>query len=120
MSTFYSEGELLKVKRMREEGYTFKEIARELPGRTHRALSTLLRRQADYQERFREIGLVNKEINSRALAEQRWERESVRRQEIPECVAIDRDRRANEPRTLTMELFGDPPPSRSALGRPCQ
>jgi hypothetical protein len=34
---------------------------------------------------------------------------------IPEQIWDERDRRANEPRTLTMLLCGDPEPSRSAL-----
>lgn len=37
----------------------------------------------------------------------------------PNFVLDERDRRNNEPRTVTMDFFGDPAPSRSALGRFC-
>ena len=41
----------------------------------------------------------------------------VKKPPIPEQILDDRDRRANEPRTLSQEMFGDPPFSQSALGR---
>lgn len=41
----------------------------------------------------------------------------TQREEIPEFVIEERDRRYAEPRTLTMILLGDPEPSRSALGK---
>lgn len=39
----------------------------------------------------------------------------TQRQQIPDWIIEERDRRYSEPRTLTMELMGDPEPSRSAL-----
>ena len=38
-------------------------------------------------------------------------------QDIPAYVIADREKRSNEPRTLTMMLCGDPPFSQSALGQ---
>ena len=39
--------------------------------------------------------------------------------EIPDKLAIEREARFEEPRTITMEFCGDPEPSRSALKRFC-
>lgn len=39
---------------------------------------------------------------------------------VPPQVITERDNRANEYRNITQLLMGDPPPSQSALGRPCE
>lgn len=46
-----------------------------------------------------------------------WKDRIVEHVIVPAEVEEDRSRRINEPRTLTMTLFGDPPLSQSALGK---
>lgn len=82
------------------EGYTYAAIAKMM-GRSDAAVRKWKFRQGE-------------RIFKRA------KRESANSTDAPPELLADRDARANEPRSLSAIMFGDPPPSRSALGRPCE
>ncbi len=85
------------LKSLRGKGFNFRAIARQI-GRTCWSCNTrYLRLTGHYMPQARTIG--------------------VHHFEIPESVLDARDHRANEYRSLTQIICGDPAPSRSALNR---
>lgn len=91
-----------KLRRACLRGIKFEEMGDIFPNRSPRSLLEMAKKLQLYSWKTRERMAA---VVSVAAPISLWEA---------------RDARANEPRTLTMEFMGDPPPSRSALGRPCQ
>ena len=100
--------ERLAVYDLQMMGLDRKEIAKRL-GRTYGSVDGFLRRPSiEASRRARKKAEGNKE---RRFFDQ------VRSIFVPPQLWIERERRLNEPRTLTQELFGDPPFSQSALSK---
>ncbi len=120
----WSEEEAAAAIQMSGDGAFLIEIGYRL-GRTVDSVRNMLRRRGVAQDRV--LSAVSREENKRRRAAWRAanpisrERSgviSLRTKATPEMIE-QRDRCYEEPRTLTMELLGDPTPSRSALRRFC-
>ncbi len=98
-----------KMSECRKQGLSLKEIAQRFD-RSPNAVRTAFRRWGVTKE-------IYKPGKSRADEYKRSIHAQVHPVRAPDYLLIERDLRRNEPRTLSMQLFGDPVRSQSALGR---
>ena len=98
---YWTEREMQILRRVFRNRVPASEFCQYLPGRSPKAIKAMASK----------MGLVT------------WRRvpdltrTQVSAKTVPEHLLVDRERRASEPRTLTMQLMGDPSPSRSALAK---
>ena len=119
MSTLYTTKELRDIKAMRARGHSLGEIA-ERYGRTYTAIRALFHRMPGYAGVWRDRGIAHRTKNLvPPPREMTYAAHAVHSVQVGNDRWEDRDRRLNEPRDITGRLMGDPPPSQSALGRPC-
>ncbi len=113
----WSDGERQVAIKMQQDGHNYSQIAQALGhGRTNASVRGFFRRLG------RQTGkkLAWPEDIKTSWVRQRASSKNVVHGPIAPPEAINsRDARFLEPRTLTMELLGDPTPSQSALGRFC-
>lgn len=96
MQRKYSDEVQAKVMQLRRDGLTMRAIGLQV-GATENQIGNLIRRLDGRNTRIYGKNKATSELMKNGP-----------RVEVPERVLVDRDRRLQAPRTISMALFGDP------------